>query len=161
MHRQALEGAGFEVIEATNGATALAVFADARPDLVVLDVVMPDIDGFAVCAAIRATPGGLYTPILMATALDDVASIDRAYRVGATDFIGKPINWAVLPHRVRYMLRAADNFRRLLVSENRLAEAQRIAGLGNFRWVPGSAAIECSAELRRIFGFDGDAGRVS
>jgi signal transduction histidine kinase len=161
LHRQALEGAGFEVVEATNGAAALAIFADTRPDLVVLDVVMPDIDGFAVCQALRVAPGGLDTPILMATALDDVASIDRAYRVGATDFIGKPINWAVLPHRVRYMLRADDNFRRLKISEHRLAEAQRIAGLGNFRWVPKSATVECSAEVLRIFGLDGEAGRFS
>jgi two-component system, cell cycle sensor histidine kinase PleC len=160
LHRQALEPAGFEVIEATNGAMALDVFANSRPDVVVLDVIMPDVDGFAVCQAIRAMPVGLHTPILMATSLDDVASIDRAYRVGATDFIGKPISWAVLPHRVRYMLRADENFRRLMVSENRLAEAQRIAGLGNFRWVPERPAIECSSEFLRIFGFDGDAGTI-
>jgi two-component system cell cycle sensor histidine kinase PleC len=158
LHRQALELAGFEIIEAANGTTALAAFADARPDAVVLDVVMPDLDGFAVCEAIRAMPGGLDTPILMATALDDVASIDRAYRVGATDFIGKPINWTVLPHRVRYMLRADQNFRQLKLSERRLAEAQRTAGLGNFRWVPDRASVECSAEILRIFGFDGEAG---
>ncbi|HJU19138.1 MAG TPA: hybrid sensor histidine kinase/response regulator, partial [Stellaceae bacterium] len=159
LHRQALERAGFAIVEATNGTMALAAFADARPDIVVLDVVMPDMDGFAVCEAVRAMPGGRHTPILMATYRDDLASIDRAYRVGATDFVGKPINWAVLPHRLRYMLRADDNFRRLRISERRLAEAQRIAGLGNFRWMPGSAAIECSAEVLRILGLDG--GRLS
>jgi PAS domain S-box-containing protein len=157
LHRQALEHAGFAIIEVANGTTALAAFADTWPDAVVLDVLMPDLDGFAVCEAIRAMPGGLDTPILMATALDDVASIDRAYRVGATDFIGKPINWAVLPHRVRYMLRADQNFRQLKLSEQRLAEAQRIAGLGNFRWVANRAVVECSAEILRLFGFGGEA----
>lgn len=161
LHRQALEHAGFEVTEATNGRMALAVFANKRPDIVVLDVVMPEMHGFDVCEAIRATTDGLDTPILMATGLDDVASIDRAYRVGATDFIGKPINWAVLPHRVRYMLRADRNIRRLMVSERRLGEAQRIAALGSFCWRLDGTAIECSAEVLRIFGFDGDDGAPS
>jgi response regulator RpfG family c-di-GMP phosphodiesterase len=87
----------------------------------------------------------------MATALDDVDSIERAYRVGATDFIDKPINWPVLPHRVRYLLRAHETLRNLIVSQQRLAEAQRIAGVGNFRWLPQTKLVECSAELCRMF----------
>src|SRR5204863_2117884 len=111
------------------------------------------MSGFEVCQAIRTLPGGRNTPVLMATALDDVDSIERAYRVGATDFIDKPINWPVLPHRVRYLLRAHETLRNLVVSQQRLAEAQRIAGIGSFRWLPHSKHIECSAELCRIFGF--------
>ena len=146
LHRQSLEPAGFEIVEAENGAAALEAFALTMPDIVVLDVVMPGMDGFAVCQAIRAMPAGRNTPILMATGLDDVESIDRAYRVGATDFIGKPISCPMLPHRIRYMLRAY-----------RLAEAQRIAGLGNFRWVPKTPRIECSPEMLRMFGVGGGA----
>jgi signal transduction histidine kinase len=157
LHRQTLEKAGFEVTEAANGAMALAVFANERPDIVMLDVVMPEMHGFDVCEAIRDMPEGRDTPILMATSLDDVASIDRAYRAGATDFVGKPINWGVLPHHVRYMLRADQNIRRLIVSERRLGEAQRIAGLGSFCWRPGDPAVECSQEVLRIFGIDGNA----
>jgi signal transduction histidine kinase len=100
----------------------------------------------------RALPRGTDTPILMATALDDVESIDRAYRVGATDFIGKPINWPVLPHRVRYMLRARTTLENLMLSQQHLAEAQRIAGVGNFRWLPQTGRLECSAELCRMLG---------
>jgi signal transduction histidine kinase len=96
----------------------------------------------------------------MATALDDVDSIDRAYRVGATDFIGKPINWPVLPHRVRYMLRAHETLQNLIVSQQRLAEAQRIAGVGNFRWLPQAGLVECSAELCRMFGLGEHARSV-
>jgi signal transduction histidine kinase len=146
IHRQALEPAGFEIVEAEDGAAALEAFAITLPDIVVLDVMMPEMDGFAVCRAIRAMPAGRNTPILMATGLDDVESIERAYRAGATDFITKPISCAVLPHRLRYMLRA-----------HHLAESQRIAGLGDFRWMLRNPRIECSSEVSRMFGIGGSA----
>src|SRR5213082_517044 len=158
LQRQVLEPAGFEIVEAKSGAAALEAFNEHRPDLVILDVMMPEMSGFEVCQAIRTLPGGRNTPVLMATALDDVDSIERAYRVGATDFIDKPINWPVLPHRVRYLLRAHETLRNLVVSQRRLAEAQRIAGVGNFRWLPQSKLVECSAELCRMFGL-GDRAR--
>ena len=152
LQRQVLEPAGFEIIEAKNGLAALEAFNESKPDLVILDVMMPEMSGFEVCQAIRTLPGGRNTPVLMATALDDVDSIERAYQVGATDFIGKPINWPVLPHRLRYMLRAHETLQNLIVSQQRLAEAQRIAGVGNFRWLPQTGLVECSAELCRMFG---------
>jgi PleD family two-component response regulator len=135
LQREVLEPAGFGIIEAGSGTAALQLYASHRPDLVMLDVMMPEMNGFDVCQAIRALPGGRNIPILMATALDDTDSIDQAYRVGATDFIGKPINWPVLPHRVRYMLRAHETLKNLILSQQRLAEAQRIAGLG-YRRLP-------------------------
>jgi signal transduction histidine kinase len=152
LQRQVLEPAGFDIVEASSGGDALECFSAFRPDLVVLDVMMPDMNGFDVCAAMRKLPRGADTPILMATALDDVESIDRAYRVGATDFIGKPINWPVLPHRVRYMLRAHATLENLMLSQGHLAEAQRIAGIGNVRWLPQTGWIECSSELCRMLG---------
>jgi signal transduction histidine kinase/CheY-like chemotaxis protein len=105
--RQALEQAGFTVEEADNGKRALELFARTRPDLVLLDVIMPEMDGFQTCATLRRTPQGEHLPIVMLTGLEDEASIDRAYEVGATDFITKPINWVLLGHRVRYLLRAS------------------------------------------------------
>src|SRR3984957_2061542 len=151
LQRQVLEPEGFEIIEAKNGQAALQAFNEGKPDLVILDVMMPEMSGFEVCQAIRTLPGGRNTPVLMPPALEIFYSIDRAYRVGATDFIGKPINWPVLPHRVRYMLRAHETLRNLTVSQQHLAEAQRIAGIGNFRWVPHTMSVECSAELCRMF----------
>ena len=108
LQREVLESAGFDIVEAESGAAAAKLFAECKPDLVVLDVMMPEMNGFEACQAIRALPGGRTAPVLMATALDDIDSIDQAYRAGATDFIGKPINWPVLPHHVRYMLRAHE-----------------------------------------------------
>lgn len=100
---------GFDVSEAENGEEALSLFERLKPDIVMLDVVMPVMDGFSACAELRRRPAGRLTPILMATGLDDVESIERCYEAGATDFITKPINWLVLGHRVRYMLRASSS----------------------------------------------------
>ncbi len=104
----ALRQGGFAVVEASDGARALVAFQREQPDVVLLDVVMPELDGFAVCEALRQLPGGQYCPIVLVTGLDDIESIERAYEVGATDFITKPIQWLVLHHRVRYILRASQ-----------------------------------------------------
>ena len=105
--RESLEQAGFAVEEAEGGTEALAAFDRSRPDIVLLDVMMPEMDGFATCSRLRQRPDGEHVPVLMVTALDDAESINRAYDAGATDFISKPIKWATLGYHVRYMLRAA------------------------------------------------------
>jgi signal transduction histidine kinase len=65
------------------------------------------MNGYDLCRAIRSRPNGAHVPILMATGLDDIDSITQAYDAGATDFISKPLNWLILCHRVRYLLRGA------------------------------------------------------
>jgi diguanylate cyclase (GGDEF)-like protein/PAS domain S-box-containing protein len=117
--RASLEQAGFSVTEAEDGEQALAAFEEARPDLVLLDVEMPGIDGYTVCQRLRSRPQARHVPIIMVTGRDDVASIDRAYEAGATDFVAKPINWALLGHRVRYILRSGEALRELAVSEEK------------------------------------------
>ena len=124
----ALAPGGFAVQEAEDGEHALRLFQREPPDLVMLDVVMPGLDGFAVCEAIRRLPGGRYLPILMVTSLDDLESVERAYQVGATDFITKPIQWAILHHRVRYMLRASQALLELRESEERFRTLVQAAG---------------------------------
>jgi PAS domain S-box-containing protein len=115
--RESLEQTGFAVEEAKDGVEASAMFTQLKPDIVLLDILMPRMDGFTVCSTLRAVPGGAHTPILMVTGLDDIESIHHAYEVGATDFITKPINWAILGHRVRYMLRASEAMSALRRSE--------------------------------------------
>jgi len=117
--RETLEQSGFSVVEAEDGGGALSAFDRARPDLVLLDVDMPDMDGFLVCRKLRERPGAQYIPIVMVTGRDDVDSINEAYAAGATDFIPKPINWALLGHRVRYILRASNAVRELGKSEEK------------------------------------------
>ena len=117
--RGALSAAGFTVEEASDGAAGLEVFQRLRPDLVLTDAMMPEMDGFGLCRAIRALPGDDRVPILMATSLEDLESINRAYEAGATDFVTKPLNWSLLPHRVRYMVRTGRTYRKLRVSQAR------------------------------------------
>lgn len=115
--KQALNQSGFLVVTAQDGLDALSTFEQIRPDLVLLDVDMPRMDGFEVCNRIRRQPPGFYTPILIVTELDDIDSIDRAYMMGATDFLTKPVNWTVLTHRIRYILRAGKAIERRIDSE--------------------------------------------
>ncbi len=116
--RAALEQSGFAVTDAADGDQALAEAATKAPDLVLLDVDMPGLDGFAVCEALRQTRGA-ELPIIMVTGMDDMASIERAYRAGATDFIAKPINLSLIGHRVRYVLRAYQTLLALHRAESR------------------------------------------
>lgn len=121
--REALEQAGFLVTEADCGPAALTSFTQHPPEIVLLDVVMPDVDGFTTCAALRKLPGGARVPILMATGLDDLDSINRAYEVGATDFITKPVVWPILGHRVHYILRSSRAMEELHDSQAALRQA--------------------------------------
>lgn len=106
--REVLEQSGFDVMEAVDGREALQCHASAAPDVILLDVEMPHFDGFSVCEQIRGKETSRKTPICIVTGLDDEESVDRAYHVGATDFISKPIAWPELGHRVRYVLRANE-----------------------------------------------------
>ncbi|MDR3570412.1 MAG: EAL domain-containing protein [Syntrophobacteraceae bacterium] len=113
-----LEALGFSLIEAENGAEALKAISHVKPELFVLDVMMPEIDGFEVCRKLRTNPEFAHVPVLMVTGLEDADSINRAYETGATDFVTKPINWVVFGHRVRYMWRAAKIGEELRRSES-------------------------------------------
>src|SRR6266545_1844265 len=93
LYRETLEASGFDVVEAADGSQGLAAFKEAKPDLILLDVMMPGLDGYETCRAIRADTIGSTVPILMATGLDDIEAIELSYDAGATDFIAKPMNW--------------------------------------------------------------------
>ncbi len=150
--RETLEQAGFDVDEADDGQEALEAFRKRRHDIVLLDVNMPDMDGFEACGVLRTLAAGDSVPVLMMTGLDDVSSINRAYEVGATDFITKPINWTILTHRVRYLLRASCALKSVRVNEARLAHAQHVARLGHWELDYESQAAYWSEEAYRIFG---------
>ncbi|SJM95496.1 putative bifunctional diguanylate cyclase/phosphodiesterase [Crenothrix polyspora] len=118
---RALQAVGLQSIEAGSGEEGLRMLAQHGASAILLDVVMPNgMDGFDTCAALRQLPDGQHIPVLMMTGLEDLDSINRAFEAGATDFITKPVNIALLGHRVRYMLRASHTTRRLLESEQRL-----------------------------------------
>ncbi|WP_232784855.1 putative bifunctional diguanylate cyclase/phosphodiesterase [Psychromonas sp. MB-3u-54] len=156
MARQALSKENFAVIEAKDGFAALELFEAVQPDIVLLDVEMPGIDGFEVCRQLRRFPCGKLVPILMATGQDDLDSVRQAYEAGATDFVTKPFNWKILAHRLRYMVRASDTteqLQELQKSESRLGNAQRIARLGNWEWNLQNNEIYWSEQLFHMLWF--------
>jgi len=106
--RRAMEQAGYQVVEASDGEQALAAYTRFHPDIILLDALMPVMDGFNCCSQLQKLPGGDRTPVLMITALEDQESVDQAFEAGATDYITKPIHWAVLRQRVRYLLVASQ-----------------------------------------------------
>src|SRR6266478_4783304 len=125
--RATLENDNFEVIEAVDGVEGCQLYEKHRPDLLLVDVIMPRMDGYELCRELRSRLASAYVPIVVATSLDDVPSIAQAYDAGATDFIPKPINWLVLNHRVRYILRASRAFDELRRNQERLIAARDAA----------------------------------
>ena len=104
--RMAMEEEGYTVIEAKDGEQCLVEFVRHQPQVVLLDAVMPGMDGFTCCQQLRQRPEAQEVPVLMITVLDDSDSVDRAFEAGATDYVTKPIHWPVLCQRVRRLLNA-------------------------------------------------------
>ncbi len=159
--RKMLEQAGFLVEEAVNGAEALKVMGNLNPDIVILDVLMPVLDGYSTCTEIRRLGGDNMVPVLMMTGLDDSESIQKAYDCGATDFISKPINFLIMRYRVLYILRANKAFQKLKLSEARLAEAQRRAKIGSWEMNISTDEIIWSDEIYHIFGIEREEYNIS
>ncbi|MFN8458009.1 MAG: response regulator [Anaerolineae bacterium] len=104
--RTLLEKDGYYVTEAEDGVQGISTFQALQPDLVLLDAMMPLMDGFATCTRLRELPGCEFIPILMLTSLTDNDAVDLAFESGATDYIIKPVHKGVLRQRVRHLLRA-------------------------------------------------------
>jgi two-component system, cell cycle sensor histidine kinase PleC len=130
--RAALIDNGLVVIEAADGIEAIDWCNKAEPSLLLVDAVMPNMDGFALCRELRSRAATRHTPIVIVTGLQDQSALDQAYEAGATDFIVKPIEWGTLAQRVRYVLRNAGEFAALrdkLPDEFRPATAPENAAL--------------------------------
>jgi predicted signal transduction protein with EAL and GGDEF domain/CheY-like chemotaxis protein len=148
----ALREWGFEVVAASSGEGALDVLAERMPDVVVLDALMPGLDGFQTCRILRKRPGLEALPVLMLTGLEDEASVTRAYEAGATDFFVKSTQWSLLAGRLRHLLRASRTRIELERSKAKLARAQDLARMGSFDWRLGLGGPLFSEEGRRVLG---------
>ncbi len=152
LSRMSLEQEELRLDEVASGQAAVDFASTCMPDIVILDVQMPGMDGFITCQRLRQLPGGDFVPILMMTGLDDVESIAKAYDMGATDFIIKPCHGLILSQRVRYMLRASRTLNALRISAVSLAQAQRIGQLGGWEWDVVHDRLEVSDAVCHILG---------
>ncbi len=150
---EALRERGFTITEASSGEQAIELLATLLPDVVVLDALMPGLDGFETCRVLREVPGYDSLPVLMLTGLDDDASINRAYEAGATDFFVKSNQWSLLAGRLRYLLRSSRTRLELERSKAKLARAQDLARMGSFDWRRHQRHLVFSAEGLRVLGF--------
>ncbi|KAF3885045.1 MULTISPECIES: response regulator [Nostocales] len=102
--RQAIEKEGYSVAEASNGQQCLDICQAQPPDMVLLDAMMPEMDGFTCCSQLQTLLGDRCPPILMITALEDKKFREQAMEVGVTGYLTKPFDWDVLRQRVHRLL---------------------------------------------------------
>jgi CheY-like chemotaxis protein len=126
MLREKLKSEGYQTIEHNNGKDALIAFQQQKPDLVLLDGLMPVMDGFVCCEELKKLPNGERVPVLIVTGLEETEYIDKAFAVGAADYITKPIHWAVLRQRVKRLIHQSHLHRQLENSNRALQESTRI-----------------------------------
>lgn len=163
--RHAMEQSGYQVAQASDGEQAVSVYLDQQPDIVLLDAMMPVMDGFACCQILRNLLNSQRVasklPILMITALEDQDSVDQAFAVGATDYITKPIHWAVLRQRVRRLLDASQAMEalqqqteRARISEKQLRIALEAAQMGTWNWDIQTGKVTHSETTEAIYGLN-------
>ncbi|MBD2092111.1 PleD family two-component system response regulator [Microcoleus sp. FACHB-1515] len=150
--RTYLEAAGYRVEEAIDGQAGIEAYIRLLPDIVLLDAVMPIMDGFTCCSQLLALPIAHPAPILMITGLEDTTSVDRAFAAGAIDFITKPIHWPVLHQRIRRLLQQVQLHRQLEAMNAALAQTNQELESANAALAK-LAAIDSLTNLanRRIF----------
>jgi len=123
--KETLANAGYRIEEAADGNEALKKAQQLKPDLIALDVMIPGMDGFETCAAIRRDEELRHIPVMMVTGLEDVDSIERGFIAGATDFVTKPVNWLLLEYSVMYLLRTSRMEGQLRAAKEEAESANR------------------------------------
>lgn len=133
--RRALEAEGWTVAEAPDGRTALEVLRSETTDVVLLDIVMPELDGYATLAAIKANPSLDYVPVIIISGVDELESVVRCIEMGATDYLTKPFQPAILRARLDSSLaakRLRDLEREYLEQVSKVTGAAEALEVGGF-----------------------------
>lgn len=160
MIRKVMEKSNFIVLTCGTGQDALDICKDITPDVILLDIRLPDISGIEVCGTLRQTMDDTILPILLVTADGDRDTIAKGYEAGATDFLAKPLDWKLFAHRAQYLVRASRAMSELRLNRASLATAQRIAKIGNFSYDVDTNESHWSPELYSILGLDSNQHRA-
>jgi len=147
-----LRFAGYRVLTADNGEAAVSLCNTEKPDLVLLDLVMPGLSGIETCKRIKAIPRHKDTPIIILTARDNTETISESFAVGAVDFIVKPINPVLLKQRLAYTISNQEVRQALKIKEKELSEAQRSAGMGTLRINTDNGQVRFSSSCHELLG---------
>lgn len=151
--RRLLSRETYTLIEAENGIAALATCQQSPVDLILLDVMMPMMDGLTTCAKIRELPGYEHIPILMLTVLKDSVAINRAFEAGATDYLTKPIDPTILRPRVKHLLRVTQAETRVRASEQKFRSFVEQASDGFMLTDEYGQIIEWNRSMEQITGY--------
>ena len=142
-------GAGYRTKAATNGNRALKIaFSDDPPDLVLLDIMMPDMDGFEVCRRLKENPVTRRVPVIFVTAMNEMVDEQKGFAVGAVDYITKPISPPIVLARVRTHLTLYEQARKL---EERAAELADFNRTLEQRVAQGVGELDRLGRLKRFF----------
>ncbi|MBI4851030.1 MAG: sigma-54-dependent Fis family transcriptional regulator [Acidobacteria bacterium] len=119
------EAEGYQVIEAEDGQEALRLYEISHPNVILMDVAMPVMDGLTACEKIRQSALGKNIPILMVTSMSDIKSIEKGFAAGATDYVTKPLNWIVLKQRILHLVKIS-------IAERQVATLQHLEQIHNY-----------------------------
>jgi DNA-binding response OmpR family regulator len=143
--RMKLADAGYDIVEATNGSEALGRIDSDSPDLVLLDVMMPGMDGYETCRHIKSRDAKNFLPVILVTAKTETEDLVEGFESGADDYVTKPFNLVEILARVRGMLRI-----RSMTQENRYLRAE-LAKCSRFDSIVGESAKRSLREMSRYF----------
>ncbi len=156
MLEQFLTSHHYDVIKADCGVQAISQFQKYAPDAVLLDGDLPDFSGVDICQTLKQLPKGEHTPVIMVTALNDEGFIDDAFKAGSSDYITKPIHWAVLKNRLSYLLQVKETTRALKLSEARKSAILDATADGIITVTGEGKAVDMNPAARHIFDLSAD-----
>jgi CheY-like chemotaxis protein len=135
---------------AQDGVAALEAIRQSAPDIVLLDLEMPNLDGFAVLDALRGDAATRDLPVIVVTGREDIEAVDRAFAAGATSFVVKPLNWRLLSHQVRYVHRTAMNELRMANLSSAAADQLLALAREGVNFIGQALAIDPSLRVAAI-----------
>ena len=151
-----LELQGYEVITANDGASGIELFKSSKPDLILLDLMMPGMDGYETCLKLSTLSMHYPMPIVILSSLDTQESMRRAFDSGATDYLLKPVNTVLLSEKISRLLRDRDTELALQDSRKKLSFSQQLAGMGYWEYDTETSDFYPSIELKLLLGLDKD-----
>lgn len=155
--RQFLENEDYEVAEAQDGKHALVAVNELKPDIILMDYVMPELDGVQACGELQKKPSCKNIPVIMITSLDKEDAVDAAFEAGAVDYISKPINWAVLRQRIKRLLKARDTEKFLDQSEAFAQSIIQYAAIGIVTMDDMGTIKYLNPAVEKMFGHDSNS----